>query len=199
MVIAAILIAADAAEIDGVPLALLPWHGDETLIEYHIAQLQAADVDVIEVVLGHEAERIIPLVARDNVEPIVDGRWQADAASGVRVGATAVPRDTEAAIIGRVDEPRPADVYARLLDEHARAGAAITRPAFEGTPGAPIVVDRSLLAELRNATDAAGGIDGILARHTSTILAVAFESGVVLMRIETAEEYAAARESGAFD
>ena len=199
MVTAAILLSTGDAEIDGVPLALLPWHGDETLIEYHIAQLQAAGVDVIEVVLGHEAERIIPLVARDNVEPIVDGRWQADAASGVRVGATAVPRDTEAAIIVRVDEPRPMGVYRRLLDEHLRSGAAITRPAFEGTPGAPIVVDRALLAELRNATDAAGGLDGILARHAGTMPAVAFESGVVLMRIETAEEYAAARESGAFD
>lgn len=199
MVTAAILLSTDGAEIDGVPLALLPWREDETLIEYHVAQLQAAGVDVIEVVLGHEAERIIPLVARDNVEPIVDGRWQAGAASGVRAGATAVPRDTEAAIIVRVDEPRPMGVYRRLLDEHLRSGAAITRPAFEGTPGAPIVVDRTLLAELRNATDAAGGLDGILARHASEIHNVAFESGVVLMRVETAEEYAQARMSAAFD
>jgi molybdenum cofactor cytidylyltransferase len=199
MVVAAILIATDAAEIEGLPLALLPWQGDETLIECHIAQLQAAGVDVIDVVLGHEAERIIPLVARDNVEPIVDGRWRADAASAVRAGATAVPRDTDAAIIVRVDEPRPSGVYRRLLDEHLRSGAAITRAAFEGTPGTPIVVDRAVLAELRNATDAAGGLEGMLARHASAVLAVEFEDGVVLMRMETAEEYEAARESGAFD
>ena len=194
MVIAAILLAAGDASIDGVPLALLPWDDGETLIEYHVAQLRAAGVDVIEVVLGYEAERIIPLVALDDVEPIVNARWQDGEAGSLRVGATAVPRDTSAAIVVRIDEPREAGVYRQLLDEHARSGAAITRPAFEGTPGTPIIVERAVLAELRNATDAAGGLDGILARHATEIVEVAFGDDAVLLRIEDAASYARVRE-----
>ena len=194
MVIAAILLAAGDASIDGVPLALLPWDDGETLIEYHVAQLRAAGVDVIEVVLGYEAERIIPLVALDDVEPIVNARWQDGEAGSFRVGATAVPRDTSAAIVVRIDEPREAGVYRQLLDEHARSGAAITRPAFEGTPGTPIIVERAVLAELRNATDAAGGLDGILARHATEIVEVAFGDDAVLLRIEDAASYARVRE-----
>ena len=192
--IAAILLAAGDASIDGVPLALLPWDDGETLIEYHVAQLRAAGVDVIEVVLGYEAERIIPLVALDDVEPIVNARWQDGEAGSLRVGATAVPRDTSAAIVVRIDEPREAGVYRQLLDEHARSGAAITRPAFEGTPGTPIIVERAVLAELRNATDAAGGLDGILARHATEIVEVAFGDDAVLLRIEDAASYARVRE-----
>ena len=194
MVIAAILLAAGDASIDGVPLALLPWDDGETLIEYHVAQLRAAGVDVIEVVLGYEAERIIPLVALDDVEPIVNARWQDGEAGSLRVGATAVPRDTSAAIVVRIDEPREAGVYRQLLDEHARSGAAITRPAFEGTPGTPIIVERAVLAEVRNATDAAGGLDGILARHATEIVEVAFGDDAVLLRIEDAASYARVRE-----
>ncbi len=198
MVIAAILLAADAIDIDGVPLALLPWRDDETLIEYEISQLQAAGVDVVVVVLGYEAERAIPLVARDGVEPIVNARWHAGGAGSIRAGATAAPRDTEAAIIVRIDEPRPSDVHRRLLEEHLRAGAAITRPAFAGAPGTPIVVGRATLAELRNATDEAGWVDASLARHAHEISVVPFESSVVLIRIENGEEYRQGRASDAF-
>ncbi len=193
MAIAAILLAAGAEEIDGTPLALLPWREDETLIEYHVAQLQAAGVDAIEVVLGHDAERVIPIIAREDVEPIVNARWRTDTASSVRVGASAVPRDTQAAIVVRLNEPRPADVYRRLLDAHLRTGAPITRPAFRGMPGAPIVVDAAVLSELRNATDVAGGLDGIVARHAGEIADVAFEDRIVLLRITSAENYRQAR------
>ncbi len=194
MLIAAILLAAGDASIDGVPLALLPWDDGETLIEYNVAQLQAAGVDVVVVVLGYDSERIIPLVALDDVEPIVNARWQAGQAGSLRSGATAVPRDTEAAIIVRIDEPREAGVYRRLLDAHARSGAAITRPAFEGTPGTPIIIGRPVLAEVRNVTDAAGGLDGILARHAGEIVDAAFSDDAVLVRIEDAASYARVRE-----
>jgi CTP:molybdopterin cytidylyltransferase MocA len=195
MVIAAILLASGDAAIGGVPLALLPWRGDETLIEYHVAQLQAAGVNVIEVVLGHEADRIIPLVARDNVEPIAVAPARVDSAASIRIGATAVPRETDAAIVVRVDEPRPAGVYGRVLDEHLRTRSTITRASFEGTPGSPIVVNRAVLAELRNTTAATGGLDGVLARRASSTSYTAFEHGIVLMRIETTEEYARVREA----
>lgn len=197
MAIAAILLAAGADEIDGMPLALLPWRDDETLIEYHVAQLQAAGVDAIEVVLGYDAERVIPIIAREDVEPIVNARWRTDAASSVRVGASAVPRDTQAAIVVRLNEPRPADVYRRLLDAHLRTGAPITRPAFRGVPGAPIVVGHTMLAELRNATDNSG-LDGIIAGHADEIAGVAFDNRIVLVHIAGAESYRQARSDCGF-
>jgi CTP:molybdopterin cytidylyltransferase MocA len=193
MVIAAILLAADDIRIDGTLLSLLPFGDDQTLIEYHIMQLQAAGVEVIEVVLGCEAEAVIPLVARDNVEPIVNERWLNGEATSIRVGATAVPRDTEAAIVIRIDEPRPVDVIRRLLDEHLAGGAMLTRASHDGSGGAPIVAGRMVLSELRNVTHP-GGLDAVLARHEDELVDVAFAEDVVLQRIADAVDYARALE-----
>jgi CTP:molybdopterin cytidylyltransferase MocA len=188
MILAAILLATEPAY-TGEALALLPWGGDDTLIEYQVAQLLAAGVDAVEVVLGCDAERIISLVSRNDVEPIVDARWQSREASAVRVGAAAVPRDTHAAVVVRVDEPRPAAVYRRLLDEHLRAGARVSRPTFEGTPGQPVVAGHDVLAALRNVTTGQELRDVLEASP----LLVPFDSDVVLLRIDSEEDCARAR------
>ena len=193
MVIAAILLAADDIRIDGTLLPLLPFGDDQTLIEYHVAQLQAAGVEVIEVVLGCEAERVIPLVAQNNVEPIVNDRWRDGEASSIRVGATAVPRDTEAAIVVRIDEPRQAEIMRRLLDEHLARGAMLTRASHSGSAGAPIVVGPVVLSELRNVTDA-GGLDAVMALHANETVDVAFVEDIVLYRALDAVGYARALE-----
>jgi CTP:molybdopterin cytidylyltransferase MocA len=192
MVIAAILLAAGDTSIDGVPLALLPWSDTTTLIEHQIAELQSAGVDVIEVVLGFEAERIIPLVSGNDVEPIVDPRWQTGEASWLRVGASAVPRNTEAAIITHVSEPRTAAVFARLLDEHARGHASITRPSFDGASGRPLVIDSATLAAVRNVSDG-GGLEAIITANERSLAHIPMENTVTL-RIKTAEDYARARQ-----
>jgi len=193
MLVAAIVLAAGTPGSAQPPAALLPWDGDDTLIEYQVAQLQAAGVDVIEVVLGDAAERVIALVAADDVEPIVNPRWSEGVAGSVRAGAAAVPRDTETAIVVNVEEPRPAEVYRRLLDEHHAHGAAITRPTFEGTPGTPTVLGRAALAEARNLIDDAPGLRAIIDRHAGDIRDVPFDSEVVLLRVRSAEDCAHAR------
>ena len=99
-----------------------PGTDDETLIEFEMRQLRAAGVDVIEVVLGAHADAIIPLVAADDVEPIVDDGWRAGEASWLRVGAAAVPRDTTRALIVHAGRPRPAALYRALIETPVRRG-----------------------------------------------------------------------------
>jgi CTP:molybdopterin cytidylyltransferase MocA len=197
MVIAAILMADHDAAIDGLPIALLPWRDDETLIEYEVAQMQAAGVDVIVVVLGFEAERIIPLVARDGVEPIVNDRWRDGAAGSMRVGATAVPRDTDTAVLVSVAEPRSSDVYRALINEHARADADIARSSYNGVASTPVVVGHAALAQLRNTTDH-GGVDAVLARYADEIAEVAFDERA-LVRIVSEDDYVRARARGGLE
>lgn len=190
MAVAAVLLASDASPHFDVPRALLPWGPDETLVEYQVGQLREAGVDVIEVVLGYQAERVIPLVARDDVEPVVNARWAAGLAGSLRTGAAAVPRDTEAAIVAHVHQPRPVGVYRRLLEHHASGGASISRPVYHGVAGSPLVVSPDVLAELRNVTGEGNDLDALLRRHT--ISDVPFETDVVLLEIVTREEYARA-------
>jgi CTP:molybdopterin cytidylyltransferase MocA len=188
MSLAAILLAT-ARDADGRPLALLPWDEERTLVEYQVEQLQLAGVRDIEVVLAPDATDVIPLVAADNVEPIIDA-FDIDEASAVRVGSSAVPRGTDAALIVRVDEPRPASVYARLLEAHT-PDALLTRPSFAGTAGAPVIVNERMLEQLRNVRDAAMAI--ALLRTNNAAVDVPWDSDVVLLRVGNAEECARLR------
>lgn len=185
-VTAAILLAAADVTIEGTPLAQLPWDDDDTLLEWQIEALRAAGCDVIEVVLGSDAERLIPLVARDDVEPIVHGAWRADPEAAVRVGAVATPRDTLTAIIVDLGQPRPSVLLRGLLDSHADAGAPVTRPAYDGTSGWPVIVDAEVLSEVRNSGVEPAGLQAILDRHAPETNRV--EMGeIVLLSIEDAE------------
>jgi len=193
MAVAAVILAAGASERMGRPKALLPWTGGETLVEYQVAQLLAAGVEVVVVVVGDDADRIIPLVSRDGVEPIVNERWREGRAGSVRVGTAAVPRDTDTALIVNVDQPRPAAVYRALLDAHIAGAAQVTRPVHAGAHGHPIVLGRGALAEARNVVDATQGLRAVIDRHRATLLEVPFDDPVVLLDINTPEDYARAK------
>ena len=189
MTVAAILLAAGASERMGRPKALLPWVGGLTLVEYQVEQLLVAGVEAIEVVLGSDADEIIPLIAGDNVEPIVNRRWREGRAGSVRTGATAVPRGTDTALVVNVDQPRPANVYRRLIDAHRDRAAAISRPTHGDAHGHPIVLGEAALAEARNVTDEKMGLRAVVERHRHELLEVPFDDPVVLLDLNTPEEY----------
>ncbi len=191
MFIAAILLSAGDAAIDGVPVPLLPWDADTVLIESQIEQLRASGAAVVVVVLGAHADRIIPLCTLNDVEPIVDRQWQRGESSWLRVGASAVPRNTGTAIVAYVNQPCAANVYARLLQEHTSRQAAITCASLDGSPGRPLVIDRATLAAVRNLPDD-GGLDTIISRNESGIVLIRLE-GQSMATIETAEDYRRAR------
>jgi CTP:molybdopterin cytidylyltransferase MocA len=190
--LAAIVIAAyPIAGSDDAP-ALLPWSDDDTLIEYEIGQLLEAfcalgEPPAIEVVLGCDAEHIIPLVAADNVEPIVDPLWQSDAASALRVGAAAVPRGTTTALVCDVTQPRTAARYTTLVDHHRERRAAVTRASHDGAPGWPAIIDEAVLAEMRNLAPHLS-LDSLLAPHAGATLLVPTGAGEPLVTIASATD-----------
>jgi len=191
MAAAAIVIATQRAPWSNAPLALVPWSDDATLIEFTVRQLQRAGVRDIEVVLGEDADEIIPLISIDNVEPIIDPRWRSGRASSLRVGASAVPRGTEHGLLANVDEPRPAWVYERMIDEHVSRGSAVTRPAYRETAGAPIVVNDRVLAELRNVVDDAAA-DAII-NGSEGVNTIPFDDEIVVLRLDSKAAYERAR------
>jgi molybdenum cofactor cytidylyltransferase len=192
MSVSAIIIATERAQWANEPVALLPWDEGRTLIEYHIDQLRACGVRDIEVVLGDEADRVIPLLSFENVEPIVNGAWSDDPASSIRAGAAAVVRGTRSALVIDVREPRPAPILEALIHGHEQTQAQITVPAFEGTRGSPIVAGEQALAVLRNVR---GDCDlpSVIERMGMITNDVTLDSDVVLLRINSRETYEGAR------
>jgi molybdenum cofactor cytidylyltransferase len=187
-VIVAILLAAGESRRIGVPKPLLEWAG-ETLIEYQVRQLSEARVDHVITVLGHRADEVRPLAERAGATVVINDRYAEGRASSLRAGAAAVPPGAAEIAVLNVDQPRPASVTARLLAEHLASGALITLPTYQGKRGHPALLCGSLLPELLAATDADEGLHAVIHRHASDVREVAFDTPVVLLDINTREDY----------
>lgn len=202
MALAALLLAGGESRRMGAFKPLLPWRppnrrGEpaQTLIEYQLVQLASLPADPIVVVLGHRADEVLPVVRRAGAVAVVNELYAEGRASSVRVGAAALPEDTQTLVILNVDQPRPLAVIKRLVDAHRAGRNLITVPVYEGQHGHPLVLDGCLLPELRQVQEATQGLRAVLRRHHGRIAEVPFDSPLVLLDINRPEEYDRARDT----
>ncbi|MDP3767993.1 MAG: NTP transferase domain-containing protein, partial [Dehalococcoidia bacterium] len=97
--------------------------------------------------------------------------------------------DADPVVIANVDQPRPRELLRDLLDQHRDAGSAVTEPVGGGRRRHPVVVAGALLPELRNASEEELGLRGVLAAHEDAVLEVHLASPLVLVDINTPEDY----------
>jgi CTP:molybdopterin cytidylyltransferase MocA len=190
--VAAILLAGGESRRMGSPKPLLDW-GGVTLVEYQLRQLRVAGADNVVAILGHEADAVRPLVHKAGASAILNELYREGRASSVRVGAAALGDDIEAVIILNVDQPRPAEVTRRLLAEHRARRALVTVPVHGGKRGHPVILDGSLLREMREVREGSQGLRAVIERHNRLVNEVELHSPVVLMDLNEPGDYEAAR------
>ena len=176
----------------GSPKPLLDW-GGETLIEYHVDQLRKGGVDEVIAVLGHAARKVRPLAERAGATTVLNAEYNEGRASSLRAGAFAVPSGTSEIIVVNIDQPRPASVSACLLENHLSTGALITIPTHDGKRGHPAFLCGSLGPELRRVDEATKGLREIIHRRAESVHELAFDTDIVLLDINTPEDYERAR------
>ena len=176
--------------------ALLPWQGT-TLIEHQFGSLFDAGVDHIVVVLGHDADRLIPLVqSRANLEWVVNPRYLQGKTTSVKKGLSAVSyRDATDLLILNVDQPRNSETVRRLLKRHHEHSRLITVPEFRGKGGHPIIIAARLLSELQSITEETQGIKAVVRSHGEDVVRVDLEEAEVLWDLNTPEQYEEALKS----
>jgi molybdenum cofactor cytidylyltransferase len=178
----------------GVAKPLLEW-GGHTLIEYQLAQLNEPPVDRVVVVLGHRADEVAPYVHGAGAQAVINEMYAQGRANSLRVGAAALPEDTTTVLVLNVDQPRPHDVIARLVDAHRLSDSLITIPTYKERRGHPPVLDGSLLPELREVNEETLGLRAIMERHAEDVNELAFEAETVLLDLNRPQEYEQARAS----
>lgn len=147
--IAAVLLAAGASTRMGASKLLLPLGGG-TVLGTAARRLLAAPVDLVILVVGHEAGRVLAeggLPEDPRLRPVRNEGWAEGMASSLRTGVAAA-EGASALLIALADQPdlRP-EVVARLI-EAWRAGSPLAVPVHEGRVGHPVLFDRSLFPEL---------------------------------------------------
>jgi CTP:molybdopterin cytidylyltransferase MocA len=176
----------------GEPKAVFLWDG-QPLIAYQVGELAAAGCRPVVVVLGHEADAIIPFIVHPAAEVVVNPRWAEGRASSLRAGAQAVPDDADAVVVLNVDQPRPRHIIARLAAEHERGGALVTQPEYRGKRAHPVALSAALLPDLRSVTEETLGLRAVLRAHAAETRLVPFDDPVVTVDLNTPGDVRAAR------
>lgn len=195
---AGVLLAAGESVRMGRPKSLLPW-GDTTLVEYQVGEMLGAGLERVMVVLGDGWQDVKPHLTRPAVEVIINEAYREGRAGSLRAAAACLLDQDEAVVILAVDQARPRDVLARLLAAHeaslpGQGAALITVPVHRGRRGHPAILAGTLIPELRNVRDETLGLRGLIERHQASLREVGFETPIVLLDINTPDEYRRAHE-----
>jgi molybdenum cofactor cytidylyltransferase len=169
---------------------LLPW-GGTTLVAWQVGQLREAGAEEVVVVLGHEAEQIRPAVPPE-ARVVVNAAYREGRATSLRAGASAVPDGADAVLILSVDQPRPAWLSRVLIERWRAERPLVMSPRFERRYGHPVLLDGSLLPELREVRDETLGLRAVIDRHVERAMAFVVSNQRVDVDLNTQADYEAA-------
>ena len=177
--IAAIVLAAGGSSRFGSPKQVL-------LLERVLANVRAAAVDDVIVVLGAHAADILRDVELGGARVVINDDWRDGMSTSIQAGLRALHPGTDAAMIVLADQPyvRP-ETLRRLAGEFRRAHPPALLPVHRGRRGNPAVISAELfpaLMELRGDT----GFRAIASRFQVAELPV--DDDGVLRDVDTAKD-----------
>lgn len=189
----AILTAAGESTRMGQLKPLLPWCG-VTLIEYQIANLLHAGLDEVIVVLGHEADAILPRIKMLKATHVVNPDYRRGKATSIKTGLRLVSPDADAILLLAVDQPRSGDLIGLVLHSHVTKNALITSPRYQGHGGHPVVFSSALRREMEEISDETQGLRKVFRTHDGEINAVHIDDPQGRLDLNTYENYERARD-----
>ena len=193
----AILLAAGESSRMGQLKALLPWQG-ATLLEHQLRSLLDAGVQQVIVVLGHDADRLKPVI-----ESIEGASWTLNKdylqgkTTSLKAGVAALAgQQVSDVLLLNVDQPRSTDTLRTLLERHQASSFRITIPTHGGKGGHPIFIAAELLPELADIEEDTQGLKAVVRRHADATERFELDDPTVLRDLNTPEQYQQALDSG---
>ena len=199
MISAVLLAAGQSTRMGAENKLLLPFRG-HTVVEHMVGVLLASRLDEVVVVLGHEAERVRPLLEGRPVRLVENAEYREGMGSSLKAGLREVSPQAEAVMVCLTDQPllEAADVD-RLIDAYRIALAwdtttlprDIVVPFHQGRRGNPILFSARYREEVLATRGPVAGCRGIVQRYPEAILAVEMETDHVVRDLDTPEDYRA--------
>jgi molybdenum cofactor cytidylyltransferase len=191
-VIPAIVLAAGRSSRMGRPKALLPIGDGETFLSRIVRTLRSAGVDDVVVVLGHDAEPIAGSIANTDlrVRFALNREYDRGQLSSLLTGLNVVDRPgVDAMLVTLVDAPLVSVATVRaVIERYRQTRAPIVRPTSGERHGHPLLIDRSLFAQLRRADDA-DGAKPVVRSHASPAGDIPIEDEGAFDDVDTPEEF----------
>lgn len=193
---AIVLAAGMSRRMQGPNKLLLPLHGSTVLARYLDLLAEVALHERI-VVLGHERERLRPLLAGRDLRTVENPHFADGLTRSIQAGvAAAAPAD--GLMICLADQVLlAAQELEALIGYFAkqRAGAVIVRPAWQGRLGHPVLFDACYREEILALTDP-DGCRAVLARHAAAVRLYNSPHVGFYADLDTPDDYAALSSPG---
>jgi molybdenum cofactor cytidylyltransferase len=186
--ISAIILAAGESKRMGQPKQLLPFRGSTLLgqIVENLLQSQAAETIVV---LGSQAEKIIPQIAREPVKIVLNQDFEQGMSSSIRCGLSHISEAADGVMIVLGDQPLiEKEIIDLLIERHRHSERGIILPVYKGIKGHPVIFKMKYKDELMRLTGDIGGKQ-IVERHPSDVLEVEVDSESVVMSIDVESDY----------
>lgn len=167
--VAGLLLAAGSGSRLGRPKALVELEG-ALLVERGVQLLADGGCAPVLVVLGAAASEVQAAVDLPHV--VVADDWATGMGASLRAGLAALPDEVGACVVALVDQPLVgAQAVARLRAAHA-AGAVAAVATYDGRPRNPVLLDRSVWAEVAACATGDAGARTWLRAHPDRVTAV---------------------------
>jgi len=161
--------------------------GEKTLLQHVLDNLAHSKIDDVVVVLGARADEIREQIQFGNARPIMNPGYANGMSTSIQAGLGAI--DSDAAMIVLADQPLVTSrTFDALVDEYRRTRPNVLIPTFNGFRGNPVIVDRSLFAEMMGIRGDIG-CRAIFGDHARSIVKVPVDDPGVVTDIDTMEDY----------
>lgn len=186
--LAAVIPAAGYSRRMGAFKPLLPF-GSGTVVERVIATTREAGIEAIRVVVGWQADRLIPVLERSGVAWVMNERFAEGMYTSIQAGVHNLPIGVAAFFLLPGDMPlvRSATLTRLIAKWDARPGG-ILYPCHEGRRGHPPLIARAYIPEILADTPH-GGLRSLLARHAQDAHDIDVADSGVLMDLDTPDQY----------
>jgi len=187
----ALILAAGRSSRMGSLKPLLPL-GDHTLIERAVQLFRGIGISRIVVVLGHEKEKILPVMDRLGVEPVINPRSNEGMFSSIQAGVRRLDHSCRAFFLLPADIPLVGVGTLQALWEAFQIGdAKVCRPVFQGRHGHPPLISSELIPAICD-FGGQGGLRTLLARYRNLTREIEVNDPGILLDLNTREDYESA-------
>ncbi|ACM18476.1 molybdopterin-dioxomolybdenum cytidylyltransferase, putative [Geotalea daltonii FRC-32] len=186
--VAGIVLAAGSSRRMGQPKQLLPFRG-RTVIERVVENALASSLQRVIVVLGHEAERIKPLLEQKSVTTVINSAYETGQSSSLKAGLNAIPVNFDAALFLLGDQPLvTAETIDLIMAGFADSHAPIVIPTFDGQRGNPVLFSRETFP-LMDTLNGDCGARTLFQEYAGRIRSIEVQTPAILMDLDTEEDY----------
>jgi len=186
--VAAVVLAAGMSRRMGTPKQLLRI-GGKTILERTLKNVRASNVDELILVLGHAADEVQKTIATPGLKIVINPDYQQGMGTSLRRGLAEVSADVKAALIVLADQPWvSSETLNRLIECHQERKPQIIIPAYKGFRGNPVLLDRSVFAEVQ-ALNGDVGCRAIFGDHTEGILKLPVDDPGILLDIDSQDDF----------